>query len=105
MESLLESIGATVEIAGNGKEGVEMHAQYKYAMVFMDIQMPVMDGYESTGHMREHEEQMGYHTPIIAVTAHSMVGEREKCLEAGMDDYISKPVNFDLMIQMIQSYI
>lgn len=105
MKSLLERVGADVIIAGNGKEGVEMYAEQKYAMVFMDIQMPIMDGYETARQIRAQEQQTGEYTPIIAVTAHSMIGEREKCLNAGMDDYISKPVDFELMTQMIQSYL
>lgn len=105
IQAFLESIGAIVDIANDGKEGAAMYQQQKYTMVLMDIQMPIMDGYESTKQIRTYESEQGTYTPIIAVTAHSMVGEKEKCIDAGMDNYISKPVNFELLIQMIHSYI
>ncbi len=74
-----------------------------YDLIFMDIQMPEMDGYEATAVIRE--KQKGKHTPIIAMTAHAMQGDREKCLEAGMDDYLPKPINRDEIFNMINKWI
>lgn len=105
MKSLLERIGAKVDTAVNGKEGFDKYVHSKYAMIFMDIQMPVMDGYEATKRIRERESVSGSHIPIIAVTAHSMVGEKDKCLQCGMNGFLSKPVDFTTMIQTIQSHL
>ena len=88
---ILEKVGCQVDIAVNGQEGVEKFKAGNYLAIFMDCQMPVMDGYDATRAIREHEAP-GSRIPIIAVTANAMKGDREKCLECGMDDYISKPI-------------
>jgi CheY-like chemotaxis protein/HPt (histidine-containing phosphotransfer) domain-containing protein len=99
---LLEKQGHTVTLASSGKEvlkilgvkGQESGSQESVAfdVILMDVQMPDMGGFEATGLIRQHEEEMGRHTPIIAMTAHALKGDRERCLMAGMDDYVSKPI-------------
>ena len=90
--ALLNRWGHEVTIASNGLEALELVGQREYQLVLMDIQMPEMDGLEATRRIRESEQESGGHLPIIAMTAHAMKGDRELCLEAGMDDYVSKPV-------------
>jgi len=88
---ILEKAGCMVDTAENGEVGVRMAAERDYAVIFMDCQMPVMDGYSATRAIRagEREDQR---VPIVAVTANAMAGDREKCLVAGMDDYVAKPI-------------
>ncbi len=88
----LRQLGYGATSVKNGEEAVEAVMASDYDVILMDCQMPRMDGYEATEKIREHEKPSGKHTPIIAVTAHVMPGDRERCLKAGMDDYIPKPV-------------
>lgn len=93
-QKLIQYIGYTFDVAKNGLEALEKVKQNRYRMVLMDCQMPVMDGYLCTQRIREYEKSAGLNsTPIIAMTANAMMGDREKCLNAGMDDYMSKPLN------------
>ena len=89
---LLNSIGYDADVAENGKIFLDMMAAKDYDLVFMDCHMPVLDGYNATKQYRKSEPK-GTHIPIIAVTANVMSGDKEKCLNHGMDDYIQKPVD------------
>jgi CheY-like chemotaxis protein len=77
----------------NGAKAAALHQEAPFDLIFMDIQMPEMDGYEATGKIRDMERALQIHTPIIAMTAHAMKGDREKCINAGMDEYITKPIS------------
>ena len=92
---ILTGLGLSYRIAGNGRTAVEMHRALKPRLILMDVSMPEMNGYEATRAIREAEAASGAHTPIIGVTAHALKGDREKCLEAGMDDYLPKPISPD----------
>jgi signal transduction histidine kinase/DNA-binding response OmpR family regulator len=90
--ALLLREGCEVDVASDGSEAVSLFAQRDYDAVFMDCQMPVMDGFTATARIREADQRKGRHTPIIAMTAHASNADRDRCLEAGMDDFISKPI-------------
>ena len=99
---LLEKMGHEVKLAVNGREAVELVTTEEFDLVLMDIQMPVMGGMEATKRIREREEKVGKRTPIVAMTAHAMKGDQERCIEGGMDGYLSKPVRVDLLRGEIQ---
>jgi two-component system sensor histidine kinase/response regulator len=92
---LLERQGHTVAVAQNGQEAVDAVEREEFDIVLMDVQMPVMSGFEATSRIRSKEKEMGRHVKIYALTANAMSGDREKCLEAGMDGYLSKPLKMD----------
>jgi CheY-like chemotaxis protein len=90
---LMEKAGHTVRVANNGHEVLGAAQQGDYDLIFMDIQMPDMDGFTATEAIREKERRVGGHIPIVAMTAHAMKGDEEKCMAAGMDGYVSKPID------------
>jgi CheY-like chemotaxis protein len=100
---LLEKRGYSVKVAGNGRAGVEDSEGEQFDVVLMDIQMPGMDGFEATAAIREREKLTGGHVPIIAMTAHAFRGDQERCLSAGMDDYVSKPIRTSELVSKIET--
>jgi len=98
---ILEREGHAVTFANNGREAVEAVAVHRYDVVLMDVQMPVLDGYEATVEIRNREESRGGRLPIIALTAHAMRGDNERCLGAGMDAYVTKPIQVAALLSTI----
>lgn len=99
---LMEKQGHSVVIANNGREAVRAYQTQQFDLVMMDVQMPELNGYEATAAIREMEKTSGKHTPIVAMTAHAMTGDRERCLDAGMDGYVSKPINTKELFTVIE---
>jgi CheY-like chemotaxis protein len=102
---VLEKRGHTVVVVENGKEALAALERHGFDLVLMDVQMPEMDGLEATRVIREQEKETGGHVPIIAMTAYAMKGDRERCLEAGMDAYVSKPIQAGELFQAIERLI
>ena len=94
---ILEKAGCTVTEAENGKLGVQKATATEFDLILMDMQMPVMDGYKATTTLRE----AGLKTPVLALTANAMTGDREKCLAAGCDDFLTKPVEIDEVLRTV----
>jgi two-component system sensor histidine kinase/response regulator len=101
---ILKKAGHNVVVAETGKYAVRLLDEQSFDVILMDVQMPEMDGFEATAAIRERERSTGTHTPIIAMTAHAMSGDRERCLEAGMDDYITKPIKASLLLELVSKY-
>lgn len=101
---MLEKIGCQVDVTHNGLEAVKLVNQSAYDLVFMDCQMPVMDGYEATAKIRSHEAS-SRHTVIVAMTAHAMKEDCEKCLKSGMDDYMTKPIKKENLLEIMEKWI
>ncbi|MBF0118899.1 MAG: response regulator [Desulfobacterales bacterium] len=103
---LLEKLGYKSDAASNGKEAVVALEKTNYDLVLMDVQMPEMDGFEATKIIRDTKSNVLRHDiPIVALTAHAMKGDRERCLEAGMDDYLSKPIKPDKLFEIVERYL
>jgi signal transduction histidine kinase/ActR/RegA family two-component response regulator len=100
---MLEKLGYRVDLAANGKEAIDMLEMLPYDLILMDCQMPTMDGYEATREIRRSQGERA-RVPIIAVTANSMEGDKDLCLEAGMDDYISKPIQIEHLREILQRW-
>jgi len=99
---LLERMGHRVDIAPDGRQAVAAVQVVKYDLVLMDCQMPVMDGYAATGAIRGLE--CGRHLPIVAMTAHAMPEDRRRCLDAGMDEYLAKPISADKLYDLLENF-
>ena len=102
---LLEKRGHTVVLAGNGLEALELLEKQPFDIVLMDVMMPEMDGFEATKRIREKEKAGGAHLPVIALTAHAMRGDRDQCLAAGMDGYVSKPIKLEELFSAIENLV
>jgi CheY-like chemotaxis protein len=101
---LLEKRGHGVTLVGNGREALAALEENSYDLVLMDVQMPEMDGFEATCELRKRERLTELHTPVIALTAHAMKGDRERCLAAGMDDYLTKPIRAQELDDLLRNY-
>jgi CheY-like chemotaxis protein/HPt (histidine-containing phosphotransfer) domain-containing protein len=99
---ILRKQGHLLVHAANGREAVEAFSDGSFDLILMDVQMPEMDGFEATRRIRELEETSGDHTKIVAMTAHAMAGDRERCLAAGMDDYVSKPLRKEDLLRVLE---
>ncbi|MFW6114435.1 MAG: response regulator, partial [bacterium] len=102
---ILEKFGHSVTVASNGEEAVKALDSQQFDVVLMDVEMPGMDGLEATSRIREKEKQTNTHIPIIAMTAHAMKGDRQRCLDAGMDDYVSKPIRIKQLLKTLESVL
>jgi len=101
--SQVQKLGCYADVVGNGKEALDALEVADYDVVLMDCQMPELDGYEATGRLRARETG-GWHTVVVAMTAHAIEGDREKCLAAGMDDYLSKPLRIEDLRTILEKY-
>ena len=99
--TVLRHNGHSVATAANGVEALRLVERRPFDVILMDIQMPRMDGIEATGQIRQRESRTGGRVPIVALTAHAMKGDRERCLAAGMDDYISKPLDMNQLLAVV----
>ncbi|HET7818641.1 MAG TPA: response regulator, partial [Bacteroidia bacterium] len=104
-EKFLESMGTKIDIAENGAEAVKMLKKKNYDLVLMDIQMPEMDGYEATRCIRNNFSGKKKDIPILAMTAHAFQGEEMKCRQAGMNDYITKPLNRSILLDKVRQLL
>jgi two-component system sensor histidine kinase/response regulator len=102
---LLEKRGYAVSVAGDGHTAIAAFEKESFDLVLMDIQMPGMDGFEATAKIREKDRLSGEHTPIIAMTAHALKGDQERCIAAGMDGYVSKPIRTSELISAIENLL
>jgi CheY-like chemotaxis protein/HPt (histidine-containing phosphotransfer) domain-containing protein len=101
----MSELGFMSHMVSNGKEALEALSRKQYSLVLMDCQMPVLDGFATTKAIRKNEALTGYHIPIIAVTANAMKGDREKCVAAGMDDHISKPIDPEELKRIVELWL
>ncbi len=103
--NMLRRFGCRTDVAGDGVEALERLAEAAYDLVLLDCQMPRMDGFTTVRALRERESAVGQHLPVIAMTAHAMQGDRERCLAAGMDDYLTKPVDREALAGILARWI
>ncbi len=99
---ILQKAGFNIDLVGDGNEALEAHRAQPYDLILMDCQMPTMDGFEASRQIRLLEQRQPI---IVAVTANALVGERERCLNAGMDDYLSKPFQAEQLVSMVKKWV
>jgi signal transduction histidine kinase/CheY-like chemotaxis protein len=104
VEEMLKRLGCVVDVVSDGAAALAATARRRYDLVFMDCHMPVMDGYEATRRIRAEEQLRGTHTPIVALTADALAGDRERCIESGMDDYMTKPVSGAVLAAAVERW-
>jgi len=104
-QRFLERLGHRVTLANDGREAVDQWRQQPFDLILMDVQMPEMDGFEAVATIRDAELLRGTRTPVIALTAHAMSGDRERCLAAGMDGYLTKPVKLAQLVAAIDDVL
>ncbi|SDY80899.1 response regulator [Tindallia californiensis] len=104
MEKILCRLGVEVAFAKDGLEALRMYMKHEYDLIFLDIQMPVMNGYETAELIRQQEKMTGIHIPIVAVTAYALEEDREKCMSVGMDSYLSKPVSMENLLKVLVEF-
>jgi CheY-like chemotaxis protein len=100
--TMLKRYNYEVDLAENGLRAVEMWEGGDYHLILMDVQMPLLNGFEATGIIRDKEGSSGGHIPIIAMTAHALKEDQQRCIDAGMDAYISKPIDFAASLKLIK---
>jgi len=101
---MLQKKGYVCDLAINGEEAFNMWIDHQYDLILMDCQMPVLDGYDATRKIRG-AEKIKQHVKIVAMTAYALEGDRDKCLQSGMDDYLTKPIDFEKLIEIIEDLI
>jgi signal transduction histidine kinase/ActR/RegA family two-component response regulator len=104
VENMLAKLGCVVEIASDGAAACEATDRARYDLILMDLHMPGMDGYEATRRIREAGALKGYYTPIVALTADALAGDRDRCIEAGMDDFVTKPISTALLAAVVERW-
>ncbi|HWI40031.1 MAG TPA: response regulator [Verrucomicrobiae bacterium] len=104
VEALLRKINVPFRSVVNGEQAVHAWEEETFAMILMDVQMPEMDGLQATQEIREKEKERGGHTPIVAMTAYAVPGDDERCRAAGMDEYMTKPIDFNRFYSLIERF-
>ena len=102
--AVLRSRGHLVDVASNGREAIDLACRRRYDLVLMDVQMPVMDGLQATAAIRSLDEELGPNVPIVALTAHALRGDQDRCREAGMDGYIAKPIDINSFLSFVEAF-
>lgn len=103
IKAITKNMGWDITMVDDGEQAVEAYNQSSFDLILMDIQMPVLNGYEATKIIRSVEKEKGIHTPIVALTAYAMKSDKDNCLDAGMDDYISKPFKRQEFLDMVSN--